>query len=163
MIRRPLILAAVTLPLLGTLGSIAAREAALRGATEWRIPITGYDPRDPLRGRYLAFRYVWTARGDPALCDRGACRLCLEEGGGRVLVTAPTIVCSAPVDPAASSLTIVRGVAAEPGRVSAAARLWVSESSAPALERRLRTRPMVAVARLTRDGRLVAERLEPAR
>lgn len=161
--RRRLALAAVLLPVLGTLGSIAAHQWALRDATVWRIPITGYDPRDPLRGHYLAFRYSWAARGDAALCDREGCRLCLEEGGARVLVARRDTACAAAIDPVASDLTILHGQGSGPPRITAAARLWIPEARAPSLQEQLRTRPMIAVARLTRDGRLLAERLEPAR
>ena len=162
--RRWLVLAAVALPVLGTLGGIAAQETALSGATVWRIPITGYDPRDPLRGRFIAFSYVWDARGDPAQCrNQAACQLCLEEGGTRVLITAKGASCPAPIDLAASGLALTRFVDVEPGRVRARARLWVSETRAPLLERQLRSMQMVAVTRLTRDGRLIADRLEPAR
>ncbi|MBB4631698.1 hypothetical protein [Sphingosinicella soli] len=41
-------------------------------------------------------------------------------------------------------------------------RIFVSETSAPKLEDMLRREPMVVVARLTRQGRLVNDRLEPA-
>lgn len=162
--RRWLILAAVALPVMGTLAGIAVREQALRGATEWRIPVTGYDPRDPLRGHYIAFSYDWTVRGNPALCRRQEdCQLCLEATGGQVLVTAKGVRCAARIDLAASGITLTRFAQVDSGHIRAPARLWVSEASAPLLERQLREQPMVAVARLTRDGRLLAERLEPAR
>lgn len=161
--RRWLPLAAVVLPVLGTLGGITVQEAALSGATEWRVPVTGYDPRDPLRGRYIAFSYVWALRGDPALCrDRRQCQLCLEAGGAQALVTVKGASCPARIDLVASGLTPTRFGDQATREVRAPARLWVSETIAPTLERQLQTRPMVAVARLTRDGRLFAQRLEPA-
>lgn len=155
-----LAIAAVVLPVLGTVGGIAVQEVALAGATRWRIPITGYDPRDPLRGRYIVFRYDWAARGDPASCwsDAG-CRLCLEDRGARVEAVPAGAACVAPVDPRASGLSVLSNA----GRITAGTRLWVSERRAPVLEAQLRNRPMVAVARLTDDGRLIAERIEPAR
>lgn len=155
---------AVVLPVAGLLGSIAVNQASLRNATEWRIPITGYDPRDPLRGHYVMFRYVWWAEGDYRLCKEGDdCRLCLENGGERVRIASKDSACAAPIDLAASGLRVNEVQNADPARVTAAARLWVSEARAPLLERQLRSRPMVAVARLTSGGRLIADRLAPAR
>lgn len=152
---------ALALPVAGALASIAANESARAGASEWRIPIAGYDPRDPLRGRYVQFRYVWQATGDTALCEKGdGCALCLEQGGAAVRAIPAGVSCPARVLPASSDLAL----AFEPGRrASASSRLWVSEAQAPGLERQLRAYPMVAVARLTRDGRLFPVRLEPAR
>jgi hypothetical protein len=49
---------------------------------EWRIPVTGYDPRDLLRGHYLTFRYDWNwdDRMNVA-CSGQSCALCLQENG----------------------------------------------------------------------------------
>ena len=152
----------IALPVAGMTASIVGNEAALIGASEWRIPITGYDPRDPLRGRYIAFDYVWQAEGDAQLCRRANCILCLTNGGARATIIASGSRCSGAVDPVASNLTI-RKTSGVPPQVMATARLWVSERQAPVIERQLQTRPMVAVARLTRGGRLLADRLEPAR
>ena len=161
--RRLLTLVAVALPVAGTLGSIAVNEWSLRGATEWRIPIEGYDPRDPLRGRYIVFNYVWNVHGNVALCSsRDSCQLCLEAGGRDVLVTPIGQRCAAPIDPTASGLPLPRFADVRTGVIRAPARLWISEARAPLLERQLRAGPMIAVARLTRGGRLMAERLEPA-
>lgn len=154
---------AVALPVAGALASVVANEAALAGATEWRIPVTGYDPRDPLRGRYVQFSYAWRASGDAGLCGgANACRLCLEDGGARVRVVREGVACAAAIDPEASGLRVWRSADTGDGRITAATRLWVSEAGAPALERQLRSRPMVAVARLTSGGRLAPVRLEPA-
>lgn len=161
---RLLFAVAVALPVAGTIGGVARNEASLRGATEWRIPIDGYDPRDPLRGRYIQFSYIWGADGDARLCGDGDdCRLCLKDGGERVSIVPPTVACAAPVDLMASGLKVFPTSGTQPGRLTAGTRLWVAEARGPQLERQLRSRPMVAVARLTRGGRLVADRLEAAR
>lgn len=153
---------AIALPVVGLGVGIVATEAQLLGASEWRVPITGYDPRDPLRGRYIAFSYVWQAEGDARQCRSGGCVLCLEDGGARVRIEGSASRCPARIDPAVSGLSIETGSGDRLTQVTAATRLWVSETRAPVLERQLQTRPMVAVARLTRGGRLLAERLEPA-
>ena len=44
---------AVIIPLLGLIALIARSEFAVRSGPTWLIPITGYDPRDLLHGRYL--------------------------------------------------------------------------------------------------------------
>lgn len=49
------------LPLVG-LGLIwLSTERESHQGTEWAVPITGYDPRDLLRGHYVQFRYDWPA------------------------------------------------------------------------------------------------------
>jgi len=57
----PTRLALTALPLLG-LGAVwqttATRTA--RGS-EWLVPVTGYDPRDLLKGHYVQFQYQWPA------------------------------------------------------------------------------------------------------
>uniref|UniRef100_UPI0035B2B6BC GDYXXLXY domain-containing protein n=1 Tax=Sandaracinobacter sp. TaxID=2487581 RepID=UPI0035B2B6BC len=88
MTRRPLLLAALALPALWLAAGIWQNERALSAAPEWRIPIEGYDPRDPLRGRYIQFAYAWQLSGDAALCtDPAQCRLCLANAGGTVVAT----------------------------------------------------------------------------
>ncbi|PAX09400.1 GDYXXLXY domain-containing protein [Sphingomonas lenta] len=152
----------IAAPVAGTLASVAINEAQLRDATEWRIPITGYDPRDPLRGRYVAFQYDWTVAGRRTACPSGDCVLCMEDGGRRVRVEPRSAVCPASVDAVASGLFVRYATEGGGTRATAATRIWVSEARAPELERQLQTRPMVAVSRLTRSGRLIATHLEPA-
>ncbi|WP_339710144.1 GDYXXLXY domain-containing protein [uncultured Sphingosinicella sp.] len=153
---------ALLLPLVGLLLSIAAREAGLSGASEWRIPIAGFDPRDPIRGRFIQFRYDWRVAGDPAVCTGTACGLCLSEQAGEIVATmvAPGTACPAYIDVNGSN---IRRLNVAPGQVpDFSSRIFVSETSAPKLEDMLRREPMVVVAQLTRGGRLVNDRLEPA-
>ncbi|MBB4631699.1 GDYXXLXY domain-containing protein [Sphingosinicella soli] len=152
---------ALLLPLVGLMLSIAAREAGLSGASEWRIPIAGFDPRDPIRGRFIQFRYDWRVVGDPAVCKGAACGLCLSEEAGEIAATiaAPGTACPAYIDVNGSNIKQFRA-ATQPPEFSS--RIFVSETSAPKLEDMLRREPMVVVARLTRQGRLVNDRLEPA-
>ncbi|WP_375427018.1 GDYXXLXY domain-containing protein [uncultured Sphingomonas sp.] len=159
-----IIMAAAALPVAGSLGSIALREADLRDAIEWRIPIAGYNPRDPLRGRYITFQYIWSVEGDRRACGGGDdCRPCLEGRGERLRIAPEGASCAAPVDLKASGLRVANlsGVRTDP--LTSTTRLWVSESRAPMLELQLRMRPMVAVARLSKTGRLTPIRLEPAK
>ena len=94
--RRGLLAAALLLPLLVLGHGIWKQGSALSGAEVWRIPITGYDPRDPLRGRYIQFRYAWKQMGDATLCEKPAgCRICLSRRAGEVVaeVVAPETGC----------------------------------------------------------------------
>lgn len=65
---RALLAAALALPIVALAAGIAAAEAGARGATVWRLPIKGYDPRDPVRGHYVRHRYDWQVTGNAALC-----------------------------------------------------------------------------------------------
>ncbi len=156
-------LIALVLPILALGGALWQHEAQLGAATLWRIPVGGYDPRDPLRGRFIQFAYQWDLRGDAGPCERpGACQLCLSREGGRVVATiaAPGAACQHRVNPDLSAMDL-RPAFRENEQPAFTSRIFVSESSAPALERQLLNGPMVVVAALTPDGRLVSRRLEP--
>lgn len=161
---RWLLATALALPVAGLATHIAVRAAEGRGATEWRIPVAGYDPRDPVRGHYIAFRYAWAVRGRPQLCRAEACALCLEDGGAAVRVVPKAETCPAKIDMDASRLRATYapefGGGGQP--LAVFARLFVSEASAPGLEAKLRARPMQVRARLTSGGRLINLALEPA-
>lgn len=155
--------AALLLPLAGLGAGIALQETGARGASEWRIPVAGYDPRDPLRGRFITFRYVWTVSGPAHLCRNAGCDLCLERGGTHVRAMPKGESCPTRIDPRASriALTYAPEFGADGQPLAAMSRLFVSERSAPRLEKQLRAGPMQIRARLTRDGRLINDRLEP--
>lgn len=161
--RRALLAAALLLPLAGLGAGILLQETGAQGASEWRIPVAGYDPRDPLRGRFITFRYVWRVTGPAHLCRSGGCDLCLEEGGTQVRAMPKGDSCPTRIDPVASriALTYAPEFGADGQPLLAMSRLFVSEASAPRLEAQLRAGPMQLRARLTRDGRLINDRLEP--
>lgn len=161
--RKWLLLAALVLPALWLGASAIQNERALGQAQEWRIPIEGYDPRDPLRGQYVRFTYAWGIEGDPQACQKAACAICLSERGGSVVATISPAdtACRFRVDPAASNIDI--RPAFTPGQgVQFGSRIFVSEARAPELEEQLRQGPMVVVTALTPDGRLVNRWIEPA-
>lgn len=67
-------LIALGLPFL-LLGVILFQGITSFDGTEYRFRITGYDPRDPLRGHYLQFRYEWSA---PSTCKPDeVCVVCI--------------------------------------------------------------------------------------
>lgn len=45
----------------------------------WIVPVTGYDPRDLLRGHYLTFRFDWNWEDEEAKCQNDNCAVCLAE------------------------------------------------------------------------------------
>ena len=62
----------LVLPLLLLLGMVGQAERALTGGIVIRVPITGYDPRDPLRGHFLQYRIVWNWLGGQPPADTTA-------------------------------------------------------------------------------------------
>lgn len=155
--------AALALPIVGLAAGMLLQESGARGASEWTIPVAGYDPRDPLRGRFITFRYVWTVSGPAHLCRDGGCDLCLEQAGRHVRAMPKGTSCPTRIDPVASriALSYAPEFGADGQPLAAMSRLFVSERSAPRLEAQLRAGPMQMRARLTRDGRLINDRLEP--
>ena len=59
MMFRPALAAALLLPLIGFGASWAMTHQKAQQGIDWDVPITGYDPRDFLRGHYLQYRYEW--------------------------------------------------------------------------------------------------------
>ena len=45
-------------------------------AVVYEVPITGYDPRDPIHGQYIRFRYAWPEA--KASCTGSKCCLCFR-------------------------------------------------------------------------------------
>ncbi|HCF57557.1 MAG TPA: hypothetical protein DFS52_06135 [Myxococcales bacterium] len=82
--RRLAALAALLLPVVGTVGLIVRGELALRGS-EWRFKINGHDPRDLLRGHYLTYRIDWAEQ--PADSECVDCCLCMNRLGDEQHVT----------------------------------------------------------------------------
>ena len=142
MIRRSL-LVAVALPVLGLAVLIARAELRSRGGVEWRVPVTGYDPRDLVSGHYLLYRYAWESTGS------GSC-VCLNEGPtGRVDPSVRRIACT----DVAQCDAWIRGE-----RVDGPQRFFVPETRAPALEHAfLRSRAHLGIA--VRDGDVVVGEL----
>jgi uncharacterized membrane-anchored protein len=126
-------LVAVTLPLLAIGLGIVRAELFLRRAHDFVFEITGYDPRDLLRGHYLQFQL----KVDPVLerepCEDdagGLCCLCLTRIEGEVVVRAERATC-------ATARASCEG-ALDTRYFSAAQRYYVPEHRAAELERRLR-------------------------
>lgn len=62
-------LMALVLPLIGLGGTWLWAHIRAQQGTEWDVPVSGYDPRDLLRGHYIVYRYDWPrleAQGDMA-------------------------------------------------------------------------------------------------
>jgi len=162
--KRWLLLAALLLPIVGLGAGIWRNQAALGQAEVWRIPITGYDPRDPLRGRFIVFAYDWDVQGNPAACEqKQGCQLCLEQAGQtvRAVVSSVGASCQSPVNLSLSQIDM-RQPFRESEALTFTSRIFVSEASAPILEDQLRQGPMVVIAARTPEGRLVNRRVEPA-
>jgi GDYXXLXY protein len=75
------LIAVLAVPILALMASAwsAARQAST--ATQWTLPIEGYDPRDPLRGHYIQFRYALGDTVSEAVVS-GAW-LCLKKPDGK--------------------------------------------------------------------------------
>ena len=76
---RPALAAALLLPVVGLAASWAVKHHAAQQGIDWEVPIAAYDPRDLLRGHYLAYRFEWpgiTHAGAESLASAQA--LCIE-------------------------------------------------------------------------------------
>jgi len=86
------VLALVAWPLLGLAGLWGWTELRSREGTEWLVPVSGYDPRDLLRGHYVQFQYDWPGVGSGRLESDGIGELCLHGRAPKIdsVTPAPT-------------------------------------------------------------------------
>lgn len=142
-------LAVVLVPALGLAGLWANSDHTYHLGTEWDVPVAGYDPRDFLRGHYVAFTYDWPGidvRRDVPL------GLCLEGD-------APTLVRVVAANTAAE-----RGACDHPLRADTtrdygesaliSGRLYIGQDRASALEGQLANRDQrgIVTIRQREDG-----------
>lgn len=74
------VLIAVAIPFILLSLLIARAEYHEMAGDKWNIEITGYDPRDPLRGHYLQFRLAYDWDTTKNSCKYGKdCCLCLTK------------------------------------------------------------------------------------
>ena len=71
-------IAALALPVAGLAGLWALSDFQSRQGSEWEVAISGYDPRDLLRGHYVEFSYDWEGLAGPEASMPPPERLCLE-------------------------------------------------------------------------------------
>jgi hypothetical protein len=139
------LLAAVLLPIAGVAGLVARSEVALRGH-EWRFPISGYDPRDLLRGHYLTYRIEWDPAPRPDGRPCRECCLCLERGATRRV---SRIECAGPAR---------CDVLLAPDEERELSRFYVPEDEAQELERAVRA-ARGEIVLVERRGRLSIKEL----
>lgn len=152
---RRLTLVAVAIPVLGMLAVVGRAELASRSGDMWTIPIQGFDPRDPLHGQYLEYRYRFRFTGEntcgpelpgedlgPAVVS--GCCLCLGNEGGRIDPPVRQVHCDGDRSSCGAMLQAdaVRGVQ----------RFFIPEERASELEQALRERPAALELRVADDG-----------
>jgi len=70
---------ALLIPILIVLGAIGKSEYQLATGEVWKFKISGYDPRDLLRGHYVNYQVEFDWRKDRGVClDKNDCCLCLD-------------------------------------------------------------------------------------
>ena len=60
----PLRLAVLALPLVGLVWIWSTTRHAAQAGVEWEVSVTGYDPRDLLRGHYIRYAYAWPGQAE---------------------------------------------------------------------------------------------------
>jgi GDYXXLXY protein len=66
------VIAALAFPILALAALIGQQERLLSGATVLNVPVSGVDPRDPLRGRYIVAQFDWDWSEEPIAPTRFA-------------------------------------------------------------------------------------------
>ena len=78
---RNVLIAALILPLLALVLGIVRAEQHFAHSKRWTFEVTGYDPRDLLRGHYIDYRLVLDQKPGAQSCDEDfgeRCCLCLS-------------------------------------------------------------------------------------
>lgn len=151
-------LVAVVVPLLGLAVLVGRAEYASSHGRVWTIPIQGFDPRDLLHGRYLAYRFALHWQGDDT-CGAGD-------------VDRPTLGCCVCLSPSSADGfdPFARQVACEAANAQCEAvvraeflrpplRYFVPEENATALETQLRTQPAALEVKVTPERELAVGEL----
>lgn len=160
---------AIALPLAGLGYSWhATRQSAAQGV-EWDVPVTGYDPRDPLRGHYIRFAYIWPddslttpAPGFAAEDGSPATRLCIE--GQAPAIRRTTRMTDQDQAKDCQGIARASQPGAHPGQTSTVpreGRLFVPQSDEAGLQRALSNPAQQAILRfrLKPDGEIIPLRL----
>jgi uncharacterized membrane-anchored protein len=133
-VSRNVLRVALVLPLLVIVLAIARAELFLRQASEFTLPIGGYDPRDLLQGHYLQFRLVLDAEHteEREACDasKEACCWCLSHTHDTTAARAERATCHSARELCEGALTLK---AADRNF-----RFYIPEAQATILEQELR-------------------------
>jgi len=155
---------AILLPLAGLGYSWnSTRQTAAQGV-EWDVPVTGYDPRDLLRGHYVRFRYVWPEDPASAMSEDypAATRLCLE--GAAPAIRRATRLADQDVASHCQGLARApgqRGIPPQSSTIPRDGRLFIPQTDGPRLEHALADPKQQAILhfRLRPDGEIIPMRL----
>lgn len=131
-------LTSLALPLVALAASWAFTHHKAQQGTIWAVPVSGYDPRDLLRGHYITYRYNWP--GMPAQDGRDYISAVCIKGTAPVINTATSLnEFGMPPSQARPECTIVARTA--PGSVSenglANGKIYIAQTKAAGLERQL--------------------------
>lgn len=153
---------AIALPLAGLAYTWHITRDTWAQGVEWDVAVTGYDPRDLLRGHYIRFAYVWpedmpgsNGMAQPGSLPDGASwatRLCIEGEAPVIRRTTPLtdqdqtrdcqgVARSANQDPQGSR------TARQTSTIPRQGRLFVPQSEAPGMERALNDPAQQAILR----------------
>lgn len=153
--RKAIWIGTLALPVLALAAAWANTHHMARQGTEWDVPVSGYDPRDPLRGHYIRYQYDWPLP-----------KASVSEGEDDIVFqpfdTGP--VCIMGTSPAIASARLIKGSADETGCVSIVRpndwnesdgedgahsdRLYVPQAKAADMEAKLRDEKQQAIVRI---------------
>lgn len=147
--------ALLALPVLALAGAWANTYRMAQQGIDWDVPVSGYDPRDPLRGHYIRYQYDWPV-------PKAAAKEGEEDVGFQPFQSGP--VCIIGTSPAITSARLIGGSKDEAGCTSIVRpnewresdgedgahrdRLYVPQAKAAAMEAKLRDPDQQAVIRL---------------
>lgn len=148
-------IAALLFPLIALSASWAFTHYKAQQGTMWIVPISGYDPRDLLRGHYIVYRYEWP--GLPTDGDRNyVSALCIK--GKAPVIDAVSIVdrpfAGEPVEKPDCTIIarIAQGSDADLGLLTG--KIYIAQTKADALQKQLLDPKLQAFAqiRIRDDG-----------
>lgn len=145
----------MALPVLALAAAWANTHRMAQQGVEWDVLVSGYDPRDPLRGHYIRYQYDWPLPKVAAKEDE-------EEMGFQPFLSGP--VCLIGTSPAITSARLIAGSTDEKGCTSIVRpnswresdgedgahrdRLYVPQAKAADMEAKLRDETQQAVVRI---------------
>jgi uncharacterized membrane-anchored protein len=143
------LLLALALPIVALAVMVARAEIVSRSGRPYRIHITGYDPRDPIRGHYLRYRldFLWDDLRER--CTTSTCAYCLRGPAG----SEPLVSKVSPNGTGTCDASFPES------QLDHLTEFYIPEGRGPVLERALRSQRADLLVRVSSGGGVVIQDL----
>ncbi len=144
---------ALLIPILIVIGAIGKSEYQLANGETWRFKISGYDPRDLLRGHYVTYQVEFDWEKDKGICkNKKKCCLCFKRKKDPLAsVKVSKMSCSKAIDRCDGLM--------QEKFLPELRKYFIPEDKGKALEKAIRKKNAEILLELSKDGRPIVRDL----